>query len=81
MPVPLCATWCPVVTRFVIDAAVRDGVPEAVVRQRAGITQAADDAAAHLAELLERMPATDDPRGWLDAELHRLRTITTGATP
>ena len=73
MTLPSCVTWCPALAQSVIREARLTGETEAAVRHRAGLTATATDEAGVLADLLDRMPPTDDPRGWLDAELHRLR--------
>ena len=72
MSVPLCATTCPLVDRFVIGAARAGGAGEGVVRQASGITATERSTAALLRAVLDEMPNTSDVRGWLDARLHQL---------
>ena len=72
MTAPRCAPSCPLVTRLVIDHARSTGRDERLVRLAYGI--GLDDAqlADLLRALLDEMPITDDPRGWLTARLHDL---------
>lgn len=72
MSVPLCATTCPVVGRFVIEAARAGGAGEGYVRQASGITATEQSTAAVLRAVLAEMPNTSNVRGWLVARLHQL---------